>query len=192
MLVVLVGGVARAWLKPFNPVQIGPIAVDIKVNEYRWPDEFALWIKDHLPPGSAVFTFDWPGAMAYYSDRRILPMDGLMNDFKYNDDLLESGVEKYLCDHDVGYFFGLVEDGVPVQHVAVTAPLYRQPAGVLSLYEDDILVKVREVVERPDEALPFALWRLRCARTGHSPERASSWMSAASTARWISRRDDFQ
>ncbi len=166
---VLAGGSARAWLKAYGLEEIGPFQVDLKINKYRWPDEFAGWMKSNLPADSRIFAYDWPGAIAYHSDLSVLPMDGLMNDFQYNDDLVRLGIHDYLCDHDVHYFFGLIE---PWQHdveVVVTAPLYRSPVGTLYLEEEDIIVRTDDVLSRPDEALPFAIWELRClATTGNS------------------------
>jgi hypothetical protein len=161
-IAVLLAGAARAHLKAFNPLQLGPVTVDWPINEYRWPEEFARRMKEELPADSIVFTYDWPGALAYYSGLRILPMDGLVNDFEFNDDLLAMGARAYLCQRQVGYFFGLIEDGLQLQTLPVDAPLYRKSAGSLSLRSEDIVVRVRDVVTRPDEALPFAIWRLRC------------------------------
>jgi hypothetical protein len=162
---VLFAGAARAHLKAFNPLRLGAVTVDWPINEYRWPEEFARRMKQYLPADSIVFTYDWPGALAYYSGLRILPMDGLVSDFSFNDELLATGAEAYLCGRKVGYFFGLIEDNRDVQTLPVQAPLYRKPAGSLTLRRDDIVVRVRDVVTRPDEALPFALWRLRCDQT---------------------------
>jgi MFS family permease len=159
---VLTLGAARAWLKAFNPIELGPVTVDIRVNEYRWPEEFAAWMKEHLPPDSVVFVLDWPGALAWYSDLRVLPMDGLVSDFRYNDDLLAAGAEEYLCAHGVTHFFGLMDDGRAARELVVTAPLYRKPAGTLSLRAERLVVKTRDVVRRPAEALPFAVWQLDC------------------------------
>jgi hypothetical protein len=161
-LIVLAAGAGRAWLKAFNPITFGPITVDIPVNEYRWPEEFARWLKANLPPESRLFVRDWPGAIAWHSKLSLLPMDGLVNDYRYNDELLAMGAEKYLCAHEVRYFFGLLDEGGEDAVVPVEAPLYRRPAGTLTLHRQNIIVKVRDVISRPAEALPFALWRLDC------------------------------
>ena len=46
---IAAGSAARASLKAFNPLEIGPIRVDIPINEYRWPEEFGAWMKANLP-----------------------------------------------------------------------------------------------------------------------------------------------
>lgn len=166
---ILAAGAARAWLKGFGFEGIGPLQVQIRINKYRWPDEFGKWMKTRFPAGTRFFVYDWPGAIAYYSDLPLLPMDGLMNDFRYNDDLLKLGIHRYLCAQDVHYFFGLIE---PWQHdveVTVTAPLYRTPVGTLHLPEEDIVVRTDEVLSRPEEALPFAIWRLHCPSEAQPP-----------------------
>lgn len=174
-LAVLAAGAGRAWLKAYAPFQLGPLTVNIQINEYRWPEEFGRWMKDNLPSDSRVFVYDWPGAIAWYSELSILAMDGLVNDFHYNDELLALGVEGYLCAHRVQYYFGLHESDGPVERVAVTAPLYRKDAGVLSLHERDLVVRVRDVVRRPALTLPFAIWRLHCPpEAGKMDVRAGS------------------
>jgi hypothetical protein len=163
-LLVVTAGAARAWLKAFNPLTLGPVTIDVPVNEYRWPEEFAVWMKRHLPPDSIVFVYDWPGALAFYSDLRILPMDGLVSDFAYNDELLAQGARQYLCAKGVRYYFGLIEHDLANQDVAVPAPLYRRPAGTLPLREERLVIKTRDVAAKPDETLPFAIWQLDCAQ----------------------------
>jgi hypothetical protein len=167
---VLSAGSARAWIKGFGFEGIGPLRVEIKINKYRWPDEFGRWMKKHFPAGTRIFVYDWPGAIAYYSDLPLLPMDGLMNDFQYNDDLVRVGIHSYLCAHDVRYFFGLIEPWQRDVEVVVTAPLYRTPVGTLYLEEEDIVVRTDDVLDRPEEALPFAIWKLDCKTQSGSSE----------------------
>jgi hypothetical protein len=164
-LVLLAGAAGRAWLKAFNPLSVGPVVIDLPINDYRWPEEFARWLKANLPPGSRLFVRDWPGAIAWHSGLSLLPMDGLVNDFRYNDDLLAAGAAEYLCAHDVGYFFGLLDEVGENSTVRIPAPLYRRPAGELRLRPEDIVARVQDVVSQPAQALPFALWRLRCPPT---------------------------
>jgi DNA-directed RNA polymerase subunit N (RpoN/RPB10) len=101
IILLLSLGAARAWLKGIGPIGLGPVVIDVQINSYRWPDEVAQWMKTNLPPGSAVYAFDYPGAIAFYSDLRVLPMDGLVNDYEYNEELLALGVNRYLCRYRV-------------------------------------------------------------------------------------------
>lgn len=63
-------------------------------------------MKANLPEGSGVLVYDWPGALAFHSDLRILPADGLIDDFDYNRELREVGAAEYLCRMDVSYYVG--------------------------------------------------------------------------------------
>jgi hypothetical protein len=155
-------GAARAWLKGIGPIELGPIVVDVQINNYRWPDEAAQWMKTNLPPDSIVLAFDYPGAIAFYSNLRILPMDGLVNDYDYNDELLALGVNRYVCEHSIDYYFGLLEIDQATQIVPVEAPLPRQPAGSLTLSQEDIVVRIRDIVSRPDDVWDYAIWELHC------------------------------
>ena len=56
---------------------------------------FARWIKRNLPANSRVFVHDWPGMMAFYSDLCIVPADGLMMDYSFNDDVIKLGIMEY-------------------------------------------------------------------------------------------------
>jgi hypothetical protein len=161
-VLVLLAGSGRAWVKSYGYTGVSVLGIELRTNKYRWPDEFGKWLKDFLPPGTRIFVYDWPGAIAYYSDLPLLPMDGLISDFQYNDDLMEVGILDYLCTHDVRLYFGLIEPWQTDVEVEVTAPLYRTPVGTLRLRQEDIVVRTDDVLARPDEALPFALWKLHC------------------------------
>jgi hypothetical protein len=160
VVVTVAAGIARGWLKAYNPAKIGPIDIP-QINEYRWPDEVALWMKANLPPHSAVFVHDWPGAIAYYSDLKILPMDGLMNDFQYNDDILEMGIEAYLCSKGVSYFFALenVDNGKD-RIYPVEAPLYHKPAGELHLIDQNQIIHTNDIVKEPNQTPQHAIWKI--------------------------------
>ena len=156
--------VVRSSLKAFNPRQIGLVTADLAVNEYRWNEELGRWMKGHMPSDAGIFAEDFPGALAYYSDRVVVPMDGLVNDFHYNDALLAMGPMAYLCAHHVQFFFGSIDDGATTWNVEVEvqAPLYRKTAGTLFLHEQDLVMRARDAASRPDRTPPFAIWRLRC------------------------------
>jgi hypothetical protein len=160
VITTVTAGIARGWLKAYNPVKIGSIDLP-QINEYRWPDEVALWMKANLPPHSAVFVHDWPGAIAYYSDLKILPMDGLMNDYQYNDDILEMGMQEYLCSKGVSYFFAPeAADNGKDRVYPVEAPLYRKPAGELRLLNRNKIIHTNDIVKKPSETPPHAIWKI--------------------------------
>jgi len=53
-----------------------------------------------------VLAFDKPGRMAYYSDVRIVALDGLMGDLKFQRDLATKGIAAFDAEHDVDGFIG--------------------------------------------------------------------------------------
>ena len=65
-------------------------------------------MKKNLPAESGVLVFDQPGALGYYSDLRVLPVDGLINDFAYNEDIIRLGIVAYLRTKGVTYYVGRV------------------------------------------------------------------------------------
>jgi hypothetical protein len=153
-------GLSRGWIKSVGPISIGPVEVP-KINQYRWPDEVGKWMKKNLPESSAIFVPDWPGAIAYYSDMRILPMDGLMSDFKYNDDLERLGISRYLCEHQVSLFFGpVLNEGEGQSEFEVAAPLSRMPVGKIQLSAQNIVVRIEDIVKIPEDAPNLALWSI--------------------------------
>lgn len=56
-----------------------------------------------LAEQSAVMVYDTPGRLAYYASLRIVPSDGLMNDFDYGEELEELGTRRYLIDHEINF-----------------------------------------------------------------------------------------
>jgi hypothetical protein len=184
-VLLVAAGAAYGWAKGLSPYAPELWGLARPVNEYRWPDEVAKWMKSNLPPGSGVLAYDFPGALAFHSGLRVLPADGLVNDFRYNSDILKLGIVDYLCRHGVGYFFGPILRGAEppgsrgdlyagevygwwkrlrgrdgVQRVMIYAPLYREPAGVVELAQKHMVVRVRDVVGRPERTPELAIWWL--------------------------------
>jgi hypothetical protein len=54
----------------------------------------------------AVLTFDKPGRMAFYSDVRVIPLDGLMGDLKFQREIASRGIAAFDQEHDVRAFIG--------------------------------------------------------------------------------------
>ncbi|MDD4735268.1 MAG: hypothetical protein PHP44_04085 [Kiritimatiellae bacterium] len=141
--------------------------------DLRWQQRVAVWLSETLPPESGVAVYDWPGMFAYTSDLRILPIDGLINDYRYNDEVLAEGIDAFLKHRRVTYWLGPcdpleferqawysvreIPGGVEIE---VMAPLYRKSAGAFQVRDADRVARLREVIHHPD--LPnLALWRIR-------------------------------
>jgi len=171
---ILAAGTSYAWVKAY-PERI-PIRAVRELTSFRWPARVAVWMRDNLAPDSRLLVYDFPGTLAYYSGLSVLPTDGLINDYDYNADLLRLGINRYLCEKRVGYYFGhlLDEDTeigpgrelrvrVPrpgLQEIEVLTPLDRQSAGVLRVDDADLVVRIREIVDQPERTPPLAFWRI--------------------------------
>ncbi|MFQ5889847.1 MAG: hypothetical protein ACE5JR_07315, partial [Gemmatimonadota bacterium] len=176
---LVAAGLGYGWLKALDPSTLGPWALPKRVNEYRWPDELGLWMRRNLPPGSGVLAYDYPGSLGFHSGLRILPADGLINDFAYNDEILGRGIEAYLCEKDVRFYLGPVVTepaelgprgelrALPPEggwrRIVVTAPLYRKPAGSFRVADSDLVVRVPAVVRSPERAPELAIWKVAAA-----------------------------
>jgi hypothetical protein len=178
-------GVAYAWSKAYPNLGIGSFRPGRTLNEYRWPDELARWMQHYLPPNSGVLVYDFPGTLAYYSGLRILPTDGLINDFSYDEEIVSLGISRYLCEKDVDYYFGHIFRGeaaigpgreleirpLPLggQEIKVKAPLSRRSAGSIEVWGANLVVRVREIVRLPGRTPDLAIWRLDPCRQAVAP-----------------------
>ena len=143
-VLLALAGISRAWLRYRDPEAAGinRFTVRREVPGERWQIVLAKWMKDHLPPGSGVFVFDQPGALAYGSDLRILPADGLVNDFAYDSEIRVGGIADYLRRQRVDYYFGPLPSPTGDGDVPITSPWTRLPAGTLHLSRDSMLTRV--------------------------------------------------
>ena len=140
-------------------------------------------LRETLPGGSRIFVFDAPGAVAFYSGMSILPSDGLVADYAYNADLVSSGFARYAAQHHVDYIIapylrsGQTYDRLSVrsertragQVVSVQAPLTRQNAGNIILYDQDLLFRFPEInPELEGVYREIGVWRIQHASQGPS------------------------
>jgi len=142
-------------------------------QDKRWQQRIAGWLKENLPPETAIAVYDWPGMFAYTSGVRILPIDGLINDYKYNDDVMREGIESFLKKRDVLYWLGPINPSTMEQQawytmastqegqrITVNAPLYHTRAGTFQVLDRDLVVRFRDVI--PQQDVPeLALWRIQ-------------------------------
>jgi hypothetical protein len=177
VVVLALGGLGYGWAKALNPARIGPVQLPMKMAFCRWPEQLGAWMKLNLPEGSGVLVYDWPGALAVHSGLRILPADGLINDFEYIAELPALGAVEYLCSHRVAYYFGrrpskpgsvgpqkelrAVQVGEGWQELEIHAPLTGQSGGVFRVADADLVVRVRDIVDCPEEVPDVAIWRLK-------------------------------
>jgi hypothetical protein len=162
----LVAAMGRSWYKLFFPYPIGPQSNDYGEADPDLRHKLGTWMKEHLPAESGAIVEDGAGELGYYSDLRIVPLDGLIADYDYNDEILHLGAARYLAAHNVGYYVGgLFTDSVGVKHANVVAPLYRRIAGVLTLTRNDMLMTMQDGSLRDS----VAVWRIDTPRETGSP-----------------------
>jgi hypothetical protein len=129
-------GLVRGWARYANADAASHNQLVIQIlpaTPYdRWSVQFARWMEAHLPPGSGVLVFDYPGALAYYSTLRIVPADGLMGDFEVDERLRAEGLERWLARNRIGYYMGPVPiRGGECDSVIVRAPLTKIAVGAI-------------------------------------------------------------
>ena len=64
---------------------------------------FAEKLKAELPKHSRVFTYDFPGKLAFYSDLEIIPADGLVANQEYFDAISNSDFSDFLRKNKIDY-----------------------------------------------------------------------------------------
>ncbi len=129
----------------------------------RWQEALGNWLKDNLPAETRIIIYDWPGIIAYISELHILPPDGLINDYQYNDDLLAEGAAGYLKSRNITYWLGPsvpadeieqdwynIQFGDGSQTIEIFAPLYDKSAGSFTITDADRVADLREAVGHPD------------------------------------------
>jgi hypothetical protein len=128
-----------------------------------------------LPPEAALLTFDMPGVLAWYSDLRVFPADGLMNDPGYDRALMLQGSQRYLCSHGIGYVFSPIPtaatDYAGYFHMTVTragyeltlyGPLAGRSAGSIELPKNSLMVRIPNLLNIYTDYQEFGIWRLPC------------------------------
>jgi hypothetical protein len=143
-------------------------------------EDFAKYLTAQLPDSAAVMVYDAPGKLAYYSDLRIFPSDGLVNDFAYNDYIVANGIVSFMHRHRIQYvltyysdqenfahrqgYLELVKHGDSVT-ITVFSPLYKVKCGELHLgIEDLVLTRVSPLLTWQQTYPLVALWRIPTER----------------------------
>jgi hypothetical protein len=139
----------------------------------RWQQAVGDWLRENLPPDSRIMIYDWPGIIAYASGLRILPPDGLINDYRYNEELRSLRTVGYLRQKNITYWLGptnptaadnqawynlnVTTNG---QQIEIFAPLYKESAGSFSISGSNRVARLRDVIHHQD--LPdLSLWKIR-------------------------------
>ena len=100
------GAFAGGWL--FRRAIERPHPESFSYTRYR----LARWIQQNTSPNDVLAAFN-AGEIAYFSERRVINLDGLVNDYRYYREVILGGASlaDYLADNGVGY---LVDYQMPV------------------------------------------------------------------------------
>lgn len=157
-------------------VAMGKESITAELAETPAGKKLAQKLQGAFPKGTAFFTFDNPGMIAYYSDMKIVPLDGLMNDFEYNRQIAANGIASYARQHHIHYLIApivkpkqmgyrnavlhLWADSDTTTMAQVYAPIDQRDAGVLVLRREKLLLRMPNPVAPAREAFPeVGLWQ---------------------------------
>ena len=134
----------------------------------RWQQRVAMWLKKKLPRNTSIAVYDWPGIIAYYSDLNILPLDGLIADYQYNDDIVKWGIVNYFEHRSIHYWLGpatvagyeqqswyTVSEIADGQCLCVKSPYYDVAVGCLDLFSSQ---STDVLLDNNRDVPPISLW----------------------------------
>lgn len=173
-LILMIFSISRSWSEYFNPEARGFNPFQFKsINNCRWSISVGKWLKENLPADSRILIYEWPGMIAYFSDMKIVPIDGLMNDFAFQNDLIKYGIEEYIKLKNLEYFIAPYElfsqklmgyenyfrsDGK--LEFRLYSSLYRKNVGSICVDDLELIVKFDEVIQC-DGIPKIAMWKFR-------------------------------
>jgi hypothetical protein len=148
VVVVILVGLARL---PFA-IARGPVPAS-SYGPYRW--EAGVWLRDHLGADARIGSWN-AGTIAYASDRKVVNLDGLVNDRAYFDEVLRGkGLEDYLRRERISW---LADQSCGVDP---TLGPYLARTGSLALARRTEWVASFYDRSNPDGCPGVAIWRLR-------------------------------
>lgn len=129
-----------------------------------------------IPENSNLLVYDTPGRLAWYSHLNIFPVDGLINDFEYNDFIETNGIAAYLREKNISYMltpysngnisrqkYGMLEFAKNGDDmiIDVYSPISIKNCGEIILGRDDLLFVEKSPLVTGQQAYPLiALWKM--------------------------------
>ena len=88
-----------------------------RIENPKWNSEYnyALEIKKITKPDDRIFMIDLSGIVGYFSDRKIINGDGLINSFEYQNYLSSNRLKEYIADKKINYYSTYSQDHSPVE-----------------------------------------------------------------------------
>lgn len=159
--------------------------------------EAAVWARTHLPADSIIAMKD-SGNLAYYSGLRVMNLDGVANNFAYQDELRRGNFGAYLHSHGVQYL---------AQHAFWDSPdinsgkyfdytmsayshLYDCSGGSLRLFRKDEVYRSQEYFDGPHPTV-LVIWKINWSKQVLS-QNASSTLMTHCLASAVERKDNFR
>lgn len=102
VVLLIVPATTMSWLKLRYEFSFSGVK-SLHVQVVDPVESFAKKLDEHLPAGTAILVYDTPGKLAWYSDLRIIPTDGLVNDYAYEEALSTVGIHAFMQKHEIRY-----------------------------------------------------------------------------------------
>lgn len=128
-----------------------------------------------IPESSNLLVYDTPGRLAWYSHLNIFPVDGLINDFEYNNFIETNGIAAYLTEKNIKYIltpyshenisrqkYGMIEFEKSGNDmiIDVYSPISIKNCGEIVLDKDNLLFAERSPLVTGQQEYPLiALWK---------------------------------
>lgn len=102
---------------------------------YEFDDEYeyAKVLNDIVNPYETIFQFDHSGIISFFSDRKIVNADGLVNSFEYKNYISKYGMKKYLDENKIDYYSGYSYSSFPNQGKAFQEILHKSGLGTFEI-----------------------------------------------------------
>jgi len=85
-----------------------------RIANSKWDSsyEYAVQLKERTAPDDRIFQMDMSGIIGFFSERKIVNGDGLINSFEYRDYVNSNNLEKYLRDKEIDFYSTHSEDAI--------------------------------------------------------------------------------
>jgi len=133
---ILMVTIGRSWGRYFNATNSNAFISGELSTRVRWQESLAFWMKENIPAGSNICVCDAGGMIAYWSDLNTLPLDGLINDYEYQESIVEIGIEQYLINKKVEYVVCRLGESL-----VVGSALYGESAGEIDLEKAELILR---------------------------------------------------
>ena len=177
-LLVNVGGLLRQWHAGTPPWSVAEADANSSVVSKKHPQDVVAFMRS--TPPDAVWACTDCGKLAFWSGRRVVNLDGLVNDFQYQEALRDKRLADYLRQRGVRYLVFLCWDRPqwgddanefePMYHSRVAPDVFAGDYREAQFY----VVSYRYLTYSESVVLPRAaeVWRSEPVRDGRARGRA--------------------